>query len=57
MNVVVVAEAQELLSCELGAVVRDDGVGDPEAMDDVREECHCLLGSDVDEGSGLDSFG
>jgi hypothetical protein len=31
-------------------MVRDDGVRDSEAMDDVREETHCLLGPNVGEG-------
>jgi hypothetical protein len=39
MNVMVIAEAQELPSCEPGAVICDNGFGDPEAMDDVCEEC------------------
>jgi hypothetical protein len=43
MNVMVATEAQELFPCELGAIVCDNGVGDPEAMDDVCEECYCLL--------------
>jgi hypothetical protein len=46
-DVVVLAEVQELLASELGAVVGDDGVRDPKAMDDVGEERHRLLGSDA----------
>ena len=46
-DVVVLAEVQELLPSELCAVVGDDGVRDPKAMDDVREERHCLLGPDA----------
>jgi hypothetical protein len=46
--VVVLAEVEELLPSELGAVVDDDGVRDPETMDDVGEECHRLLGPDAD---------
>jgi hypothetical protein len=45
--VVVLTEVQELLPSELRAIVGDDGVRDPEAMDDVGEECHCLLGPDA----------
>jgi hypothetical protein len=45
-DVVVLAEVQELLGSELGAIVGDDGVWDPEAMDDVGEERHRLLGLD-----------
>ena len=36
--VVVVAERQEILTCELGAVVGDDRVRDPEPEDDVGKE-------------------
>jgi hypothetical protein len=46
-DVVVLAEVQELPACEVGAVVGDDGVWDPKAMDDVGEERHRLLGLDV----------
>jgi hypothetical protein len=46
-DVVVLAEVQELLARELGAIVSDDGVRDPEAMDDVGEESHRLLGPDA----------
>jgi hypothetical protein len=46
MDVVVLAEVQELLPSELGAIV-GDGVRDPKAMDDVGEERHCLLGPDA----------
>jgi hypothetical protein len=38
MDVMVVAEIQKLLASELGAVVRDDAVRNPEVMDDVGEE-------------------
>jgi hypothetical protein len=43
-DVVVLAEVQELSASELGAVVDDDGVRDPKAMDDVGEERHRLFG-------------
>jgi hypothetical protein len=46
-DVVVLVEVQELLASELGAIVGDDGVRDPKAMDDVGEECHRLLGPDA----------
>jgi hypothetical protein len=36
--VVVVAKLQESSTGELGAVVGDDGVGNPEPMDDIRKE-------------------
>jgi hypothetical protein len=38
MDVMVVAEFQEPFTSELGAVVRDDAVENPKAMDDVGEE-------------------
>jgi hypothetical protein len=57
MNVMVAAEDEEVFPGELDAVICDDGVGDPKAMDDDREECYCLLRSDVGEGSDLDPFG
>jgi hypothetical protein len=56
-DVVILAEVQELSAGELGVVVGDDGVRDPEAMDDVGEECHRLFGPDVVQGSDLDSLG
>ena len=37
-DVVFIAESKELLFSELCAVVRDDGVRDSKAMDDVEEE-------------------
>jgi hypothetical protein len=47
MDVVVLAEVQELLPSELRAIVGDDRVRDPKVMDDVCEECHRLLGPDA----------
>jgi hypothetical protein len=41
--VVLVAEFQEFPAGELGPVVSDDGVGHPEPVDDVGEECYGLL--------------
>ena len=49
-----VAEHQELLARELGAVVGDNRVRDPEPEDDVGEELDCLLGFDLADGSSLD---
>jgi hypothetical protein len=46
MDVVVFIEVQELPS-ELCAIVGDDGVWDPKAMDDICEERHRLLGPDA----------
>jgi hypothetical protein len=54
MNVVVVVELQELPIGELCAIVGDDGIRNPEAMDDIREEQHCLLGLDFGDGASLD---
>jgi hypothetical protein len=53
----VIVEFQEPFASELGAVVRDDAVGDPKAMDDVGEEQRGLLRSDVGNGTGLDPLG
>jgi len=57
MDVMPVAEVQELFAGELSAVVGDDDVGDPKPVDDVREEKDGLLGVDVHDGSSLDPFG
>ena len=38
VDVVFIAELKELLSGELCAIVHDDGVRDPKAMDNVEEE-------------------
>jgi hypothetical protein len=56
-DVVVFTEVQELSASELGAIVGDDGVRDPEVMDDVGEECHRLFGPDAVSGSDFDSLG
>ena len=45
-DVMFIAKLEELLPSELRAVVRNDGVWDSEAMDDVKEEQHGLLGFD-----------
>jgi hypothetical protein len=47
LDVVVLAEVQELFAGELGAVVGDDGVRDPKAMDDVGEERYRLFRPDA----------
>ena len=52
-DVVFIAELEELLSGELRAIVRDNGVRDPKAMDDVKEEHHGLLGLDRGDRSNL----
>jgi hypothetical protein len=46
-DVVTLAEVQELSAGELGAIVGDDGVRDPKAMDDVGEERHRLFRPDA----------
>ena len=40
---VVVAERQELVAGELCPIVSDDGVWNPEPVDDISEEQHRLL--------------
>ena len=42
-DVVFIVESKELLPSDLCAVVHDNGVWDPKAMDDVEEEQHGLL--------------
>ena len=55
--VVAIAKRQELLACELGAVVGDDRIRDPEPEDNVSKEQNSLLGSDLADESSLDPFG
>ena len=38
VDVVFIAELEELLSDELHAIIHDNGVWDSKAMDDVKEE-------------------
>ena len=52
-DVIFIAESEELLFGELRAVVRDDGVRDSKAMDDVKEEQHGLLKLDCGDQSSL----
>jgi hypothetical protein len=54
MDVVVVAEIQKLFASELGAIVRDDAVGNPKAVDDVSKKEHNLLGLDAGDRTGFD---
>jgi hypothetical protein len=56
-NVVVVAEIQKLFTSKLGAIVRDDTVGNPKAVDDVGEKEHNLLRPDAGDRTGLDPLG
>ena len=53
VDVVFVAELEQLLSGELRAIIYDDGVQDPKAMDDVEEEHHGLLRLDHGDWSSL----
>jgi hypothetical protein len=53
-DVVVIAQVEEFLPRELGAIVGDDRVGYAEALDDVSEERYRLLGVNIDNGSSLD---
>jgi hypothetical protein len=52
--VVVVTELQQFSAGELRAVVSDDGIRNPEAVDDIHEEEHHLLGLDFGDGASLD---
>jgi hypothetical protein len=56
-DVVVVAEIQKLFTNELGAIVRDDAVGNPKAVDDVGKKEHSLLEPDAGDRMGLDPLG
>jgi hypothetical protein len=51
---VVVAELQEFSTGELRAVVGDDGIRNPKAVDDIHEEQHHLLGLDFGDEVSLD---
>ena len=53
MDVVFIAKLEEVLSSELRAIVRDNGVWDSKAMDDVKEEQHGLLKLDRGDRSSL----
>ena len=52
-DVVFIVESEELLSSELCAVVRDNGIWDSKMIDDVKEEQHGLLELDRGDRSGL----
>jgi hypothetical protein len=55
--VVVVTEIQKLFTSKLGAIVRDDTVGNSKAVDNVGEKEHSLLEPDAGDRPGLDPFG
>jgi hypothetical protein len=52
-DVMVVAEIQKLFTSELGAIVRDDAVGNSKAVDDVGKKEHSLLRPDAGDRTGL----
>jgi len=52
--VVSVVEIQELLTGELRAVIRDNGVGYSKSGDNICEEQHGLFGLDSCDGLDLD---
>ena len=56
-DVVVVVERQELVAGELCPIVSDDGVWNPEPMDDISEEQYRLLGFDLSDRTSLDPLG
>ena len=56
-DVVVVAERQEFVAGELCPIVGDDGVWNPEPMDDISEEQYCLLRFDLSDQTSLDPLG
>jgi hypothetical protein len=55
--VVAVAKIQKLFASKLGAIVRDDTVRDPEAINNAGEKEHSLLGPDAGDRVGLDPLG
>jgi hypothetical protein len=55
--VVIVAEIQKLFTGELGAIVCDDTVGNPKAVDNVGEKEHSLFEPDTGDRVGLDPLG
>ena len=56
-DVVVVAERQESMTGELCPIVGDNGVWNPEPVDDISEEQYRLLGFDLGNRSSLDPLG
>jgi hypothetical protein len=57
MDMVFIVELQEFSTDELCAIVGDDGIRNPEVVDDIREEQHRLLGLDFGDGASLDPLG
>ena len=56
-DVMFITKLEELLPCELCAIVYDDGVRDSKAMDDVEEEQYGLLGFDRRDWPSFYPFG
>ena len=54
---VVVAKCQEFTTGELCPVIGDDGVRNPEPVDDISEEQHRLLRFDSIDRMSLDPLG
>ena len=55
-DVLLIAELNEFFTGDLRAIICDDGVRYPKAMDDVEEEQHGLLGFDHGDRSSFDPF-
>jgi hypothetical protein len=53
----VIVEVHEFLPRELGPVVGDDAVRDPEAVDDVEEELHRIVRAGLGDQLYLDPLG
>jgi hypothetical protein len=56
-DVIIVTESKEFLPRELCAIVRDYGVQDPKAVDDVHEELDSLFTPDLHDRPGLYPLG
>jgi hypothetical protein len=54
---VVIAESEEVLPCELHAIIHDYGVWDPEAVGDVCEEFDGFFGPDLHDRPSLYPLG
>lgn len=57
MDVEVLAELHKWFSCELNSIIGDDGVGYPEPINNVAEECDSLRRLELGDGFGLDPLG
>jgi len=56
VDMMFITKSKELLFSELHVIVRDDGVWDSKAMDDVEEEQYGLLGLDRGDRSRFYPF-